>query len=118
MTSTAMPPAIRHWLNKRTACTISWITADGQAHHLPAAGTNGWGLTPSGVAKLVVRAAGKTVHVDAESLQRWLDRQGISTRPTAPAVERCQDCGKPLGSGRGGYMDEYASVAGYCYDCA
>jgi hypothetical protein len=115
-TTTEIPPAIRHWLDKRTICTVHWITQDGQEHHVLAP-TKGWGRTPNGTPMLVLGTKPKPTHVPAAALQRWLDRQTVATRPALPATERCQDCGKPLGTGPNGHMDEHASAPGYCYDC-
>jgi hypothetical protein len=125
-----MAPGIRHHLmdrgrsRKGAIRTVGWITKDGEQRTLTGR-LAGWTATDRGAQYLVLEvhegnqgpARYRTEYVGAKAIARFLDATGQTPRPSADLVERCQECGKALGTGPLGYMDEFAAAPGYCYDC-
>jgi hypothetical protein len=125
MTET-MAPSIRHHLKagKGAIRTVGWITKDGERHSITGR-LAGWTATERGAQYLVLEihegnqgpACYHTEHIGAKAIARFLDATGQTPRPAAPPVERCQECGKVLGSGPLGHMDDFSGLQGYCFNC-
>ena len=125
MTET-MAPSIRHHLKagKGAIRTVGWITKDGQQHSTTGR-VAGWTATQRGAQYLVLEvhegnqgpARYRTEHIGAKAIARFLDATGQTPRPALAPVERCEECGKVLGTGPLGHMDEFSAADGFCYSC-
>lgn len=116
-----MAPGIAAYRNQfRHILVLRWIRDSGDevARH---GQIIGWCADPqTGEQWLRFRptsGTGKAIRIPAQALQRHLEQQEQDQRLVeATRVERCEECGKVLGSGRIGHLDE--NVPGLCFNCA
>jgi hypothetical protein len=117
MTQT-MSPGIAHYIpsQKGALKTVAWQTRSGETKSVTGRIT-GWALDQGGRQYLKIRDGEHKVRsIPAAAIERHLDATG-QTRRDEVRIPRCLACGKILGAGSLGHMDEFSGLEGYCYDC-